>query len=218
MVQWKRLRQILTLDAWPAWLLTGGLCCAWLISYSTAKHLTDQVLYAGTFLQAIGLGAVALGIHDLQKAFGKPSLAAHMVNWLHNLKASLSKPVPVRGTLTAENMCVEVNIEGAALTSTSEATIEDRVKALEKALADLRKEHNEQVGEIRTNISRVEGLVSAESVDRKKGDVELLEKIEVVAVGGVRLEAIGVVWLFLGVLLTCIPRVIASFVPVQFSM
>jgi hypothetical protein len=209
----KKVINILTKEAWPFWLLIGGLCGSWGIAFLAASQLTEQVLYAGTFLQFIGLGTVAFGINDLRKSFGKPSLKARISTWVQHLLTAILEPTPVSGTIVAANMTGKATISGAALTETSGLSLDQRVDALEKALTAYKKEQAERLAEIRNNIGRVEAQVENEGNARKESDNRLLEKIEDVAVGGIRMEAIGLVWLVLGMLGTSIPKVIAGIMP-----
>lgn len=219
MVQWKRLGQVLTKEAWPVWVLIGGFFVAWVISYLAACCLTDQIMYAGTLLQLSGLGTVAFGIADLRKSFRKPTVKERLLTWIEKVRRAMGKPVSVNATVGGMGFCVSGGFSHMVDTAASgSVSLEDRVEAIEGALRAFLKEHEEQVLEVRNNISRVEGLVNVEGTNREKGDADLLEKIEEIAVGGIRLEAIGLAWLVLGMLGTSIPKVLASCVPATLIM
>lgn len=218
MVHWSRLGQVLTKEAWPFWMFAGGSLCAWGISYVAASHLTDQVLYGGTVLQLCGLATVAHGIRQLQEMFEKPTLGNRLGAWFQNLKNAVI-PKKQNGRFDVPGIVMTATVGNGQLVGVMAGLkIEERVDALEKALADMRKEQEMKFQDLDGSVMRVEGLVLEEGNDRHKGDVELFKKIEEVTVGGIRLEMIGFVWLLLGMLATSIPKVIANWVPNGFVL
>jgi len=213
MIHWHRLGQVLTKEAWPFWLFAGGSSCAWGLSYAAASNMTDQLLYAGTVLQLCGLATVAHGIRELRKMFKKPTVGSRIIGWFQNLKNAVI-PNKQSGRFDMPSMVVTATLGAIQVTgSIGGPKLEERVDALEKALADMRMEQEKKFQDLDGSVLRVEGLVHEEGNNRQKGDVELFQKIEEVTVGGIRLEVIGFTWLLLGMLATSIPKLITDFVP-----
>jgi hypothetical protein len=80
------------------------------------------------------------------------------------------------------------------------------VAKLEKSLNELRELHDKGICDLQGNLSRVELLVQEEGNKRQSGDSEISSRLKSVAVGGIHLEMVGLVWLLLGVLGTSIPK------------
>lgn len=213
MVQWKRLGEVLTKEARAAWLLSGGIFVAWAVSYATASHMADQVAFAGTVLQLLGLGTAALGIKALRKIFEKRSLKDCIWSWVLRLLETFRKPNQISGTLNADSVVCTSSMTGGVLTASGPLTLEMRVDALEKAIAAMRTDHDKHVEQVKSDISRVEGLVNVEATTREVSHKDLFKRLENVAVGGLGLEVIGLAWLVLGVLGTSIPKTIANHLP-----
>ncbi len=86
-----------------------------------------------------------------------------------------------------------------------DASLERRVGVLEDNFAAL----DGEVDQLRRGLDKTErdqtNRTDAERLEREKADAEMGRKIEEVAVGGLHLEAIGLTWLFAGVLLATVP-------------
>jgi len=217
MVQWKRLGYVLSIEAWPFWLLVIGTLFAWLISYRIASTCAEQILYGGTLLQLCGLLTVAYGIRELRKLFERPNMQAQLLAWVESLKRALGKPVSCTAVVGGGGVvCGGAGIAVAG--TTGGLTVNERVDALEKALAEMRKEQEMKLKDLDGSVSRVEGLIHVEGANRQKGDNALLQKLEDMAVGDLQLEVIGFVWLLLGMLGTSVPNEIAKLIPNLFIL
>lgn len=218
MIQWIKLGRAFTIEVWSIWLFGGGCSVAVAFSYFVATYRIDQIVYAGTLLQLLGLSTVACGIRELRKSFHKPSLKDQFAAWIEKVQRALGKPVSGKPFETRAGFAMSGTASIVAQNARGNLSPEERIDALEKALADFRSDHDQSTREIRADLSRVQELVQIEEGNRQKGHEQLLKKLEDVAVGGVRLEIVGLLWLLLGTLGTCIPKVISGLMPSVFIL
>jgi hypothetical protein len=189
---------------WPVWIALGGILGCWALSYCLASNLREQILYSGTCLQAFGLLTVAVGIRQLRRMFGKPSMYKNVYNWFQLVVSAFRKTASVHITGTGCFVAAGDALVASGSIS-SEMTLEMRVDILEKALNDLREQHAKCIKDLDDNLSRVESLIRDESNKRQLGDTDISKMLEEVAVGGIHLEIVGLVWLLLGMFGTSIP-------------
>lgn len=83
--------------------------------------------------------------------------------------------------------------------------LDPRVALLEENLKRLRKELDAKEKKFMENLNTVRGVLEEERRSRETEARRLSNQLEEFAVGGLHLEIIGLVWLFLGVLGTSIP-------------
>jgi len=208
MIRYKELGNVLK-DTWPVGLVFWGIAICWGVAYCLACSLSDQILYAGTLLQMFGLITVAIGISQLRRMFGKPSLFERITNWLQKLIGAFRKSVSIEIHNGMHGMVAGGSAIAGTL-CTSPETLETRVEKLEKALNVLKEQHGKMLRTLEDNLSRVESLVHDEGNKRQLGDADISKMLEEVAVGGIHLEVVGLVWLLLGMFGTSIPKELAK--------
>ena len=213
-VRWRTIEAVLR-DAWPTWLAISGLIFALTVAL-TAKWLlsatlTTAVRYSGTILQILGLSTVALGLRQMRRMFDRPSVGAAILRWLRRFAAAFTAPKPL------SLKCVEgidsMEAFGDArvvLGPRPVAALDERVSILEENLKLLRNELDTKVQGVRRELGTLKESIERESQERRVADEKTARKIEEVAIGGLHLEVVGLVWLLLGVTAASIPDVIAA--------
>ena len=88
--------------------------------------------------------------------------------------------------------------------------LDPRVALLEENLKRLRNELDAKEKKLMENLNTVRGVLEEERAVKGNRSSRLSNQLEEFAVGGLHLEIIGLVWLFLGVLGTSIPDEIAA--------
>ncbi len=181
------------------------------IGYLTATSLGDGVRYAGTMLQLLGLLAVAYGLHQMRRRFGRPTLVAIIRDWVARLARAFRRPEPVtlRGSAIASAATVSAELRVRRGVPPG-ASIEQRVAALQENFDLLQSELDSKLLEVKKRLAELDQSVRQEERERSIGDSKTLKQLEEVAVGGLKLEAVGVIWLALGVLGTSIPVELAA--------
>ena len=63
---WPELRK-----TWPVFIFAGGLLLALAVGRSLGTSKVNQIFYAGTALQILGILLVAWGVREVRKDFGR---------------------------------------------------------------------------------------------------------------------------------------------------
>jgi len=212
-IRWRTLTAVLR-DAWYMWLCIGVLLFAFIVGFTAHRllsvTLTDAVRYSGTVLQILGLSTVALGLRQMRRMFDRPSVGAAILRWLRRFAAAFTGP---------KSISAQASLVGVA-TMTGElrvirgvgpgATLDQRVSILEENLKLLRDELDTRLQGVRQELGTVKESIERERQERRVADEKTARKIEEVAIGGLHLEVVGLIWLFLGVMAASIPDVIAA--------
>jgi hypothetical protein len=202
-----------TAAAWPVWLFVIGTLIAIGLGAALASSTADSVRYAGTILQGLGLATVAVGLGEMRRLFGRRSLIQSALRWLRDLRAIVSHPtiLNLHGVASGDMAVLRGDLS-LRIGAPPNATIDQRVAALEADLANYRKEVEGRIAGINRKIDAVVQSVHDEASQRRAAIDATQSKIESVAVGGLHLESMGLGWLLMGVVFTSIPSEIASLV------
>jgi hypothetical protein len=185
-------------------LLLAGLV-ALLASTTEARVRT-----AGGFLQVAGLLTVAVGISTVRRDFGLPGTLSEIFTevWdclratgLHlwrtfghrspKVLVAGTVSITARGNLRAHG---KGRLGPNASTDQRLTTLENKVDRLEDAAWKLREDLEQEV-------ERRQQAITTEGKIREDAGRALQERLSKVAVGGIRLQTVGLVWLFVGILL-----------------
>jgi hypothetical protein len=158
-------------------------------------------------LQLCGIGTVAWGNRKTRKLFGEKSYPARFREWRARRTASRA--------LTGAAMMAEIGDMSSAeaylsQTAGPDATVERRITVLEANLDDLRQRHDKTRRELQEESRTRKAAVDAERQTREHGDEDVRAVIREAAAGGLDLSAMGVLWLFAGVILGTASQEIVS--------
>lgn len=197
-------------DGWPIGLFLVGCLVAWLVAVPFGESLQEKLQWSGWALQIFGLWTVAKGIRDTRKQFGRPSARDWLITWLKRIPKALSKPTDVSGTGTTAEASAVARGPSSRLGVRPDASVEEKLEALEKRLDNLEENVNEVRSEMRKKVSQLKKDLSKERRERAKEASKLKRQLEDLSVGGLTLEAVGVAWLLLGITLSSLPGEVAS--------
>lgn len=167
---------------------------------SFAVHTEPAIRLAGLCLQLLGIAAAALGIRDTRRMFGKPSFLQLLRNWAASWPRFRPKVqhASASGTVSV----------GASASATiwhgvmSDATLEQRVDALEANLKSVEGRLRSTEGTVSANERAFTSKLQQESHERGTQVAELHRKVEAASTDGLRLAAAGAFWLAIGVVLS----------------
>ncbi|WP_319522362.1 hypothetical protein [uncultured Desulfosarcina sp.] len=164
----------------------------------------------GLVLQILGIGTVAYGIHDTRKMFGHPSFLSLTKDWLKRFPKFGGHVRMFASNIQATSMVG--NVRGYVWMNAKDDSNEERIKAIEINLESVNKrlcESQNQIGQCEREIEQ--GIKKEQDV-RTKADRDILDKIEAIETGGLHISAMGVVWLFVGVIMSSIPAELSKLI------
>lgn len=197
-------------DAWPAWLLIGGGLVAFTPGWLFSTPLSTAVRYAGTTLEIFGLATVAIGLGQMRRLFDRPSLHARIFGWFGRFAAAFKSPKPIFAQASVAGAGTAVGKPRVSSRAPLGTSLEKRVTLLEENLDRLQAELDTKVHEMHGELGTMRQDIQRESEARKAADEDTTRKIREVAVGGLHLEEVGLVWLLFGVLGASLPDEIAG--------
>jgi hypothetical protein len=117
-----------------------------------------------------------------------------------------------RYTLTAESGKFEITLGSPQLSVSlgADATIEERLSALEEKYKQLNQELIVAREELESEARRLDEVLKEEHRARDEADAEIQEQLEAFSVGGLYLESMGLVWLLLGITFATLPAEMAA--------
>lgn len=163
----------------------------------------------GLVLQLLGLSTVVYGIRETRKLFGRPSLlqllrekASRFPRWRRDA---------VVGTFTG---AVTATMGSASAygwhTSDPAAPIEARLNALTRNVERMNERLIQMQKDSDSELRKHSESLRRERQFREEGDEHLHKRLEVAETGGLHISLIGVIWIFLGLVLSTVSPEIAQ--------
>ncbi len=155
---------------------------------------------SGMFLELIGLLTVALGLRDTRKLFKHPSFAERAIKWFTNFPKFKNNIHIVVGSAS-------LNMRGGAVSahvtvnSNKDITIEERLSLLEDKINTLNETQSAIASKVDDNYKKHNQDLEKEQDNRELGDNENKDLIQNASANGIVLEAIGIFWLSIGIIL-----------------
>lgn len=187
-------------EAWPLWFGVAGLIAPVMLSVTLIQEREAAFRVSGTVLQALGLSTVAIGLGKVRRLFDRPPIGTRIAAWFRHLLAAF-RPA---GTITG-------HLEGAIETSSAlsarltlgvppGAPLHRRITVLERNLEALRKEFDSSTRSLEKAISELRNLTQT-GLDKQQTATSTVDlRLAEFAVGGIQLEAMGLLWLLAGVI------------------
>ncbi len=168
-----------------------------------------RIRYLGLFLQIVGLVIVAQGLLNIWSKFDRPGLWATIKEgWARGPWHVRTRYVELAGTSNSMS-------SGAGYITTGvrpDASPEERLAALEENVNQLHKDFANLAGRFDTEGAKLHEVIKQEQDQRESTDEDIKSTLEDLAVGGLHLEAVGLVYLIFGLILATIPGEIASWI------
>ena len=188
-------------------IMTVGLAVA------IPKPPVDTLRYAGLALQILGIATVMRGLRDRGQLFQKPTLFAQFRNWAGRIPRLNPKPIQL-----SVNMSSQANAS-ATLSAVvwrgnrKDDSVDARLDALFENIETLRQQLSEETARVLRETQLVRCSIESETQSRVKELTEIRSRLATLGAGGIHIEMVGVIWLFLGAMLATVPGELASFLP-----
>jgi hypothetical protein len=167
--------------------------------------------FCGFGFELLGILTVVSGLRDKQRLFNLPSFGENIRRWLDRRPrwgAKQYAPLEAKaGIYALSGMSAKLSVWRG---TPADAPIEARLAALEANLATLKTEQAESAKEFQEVARKTNEAIDAERRARESTVTALRVQLEGLGAGGLHIEMMGIVWLFLGVVLTTFPGEIAA--------
>jgi hypothetical protein len=200
----------------------GGVLLAVIPAALLCDVVDCALRYVTGILELCGLAGVASGLRELRMQFELPSVKSEVATDIRKLSKKLISRarqfLGLRADASATVTGVGISIGGGGSVTARgtvrlgpNSTLEERVAFLERRIENLQ-----------DGIWRAEDAISRETEERKQtdaseqvarsaDDARLARTVRSFAIGGIRLEIIGVLWLALGIAVsTWAPEITAA--------
>lgn len=204
-IRWSALGRVIA-EAKPTWMCVGGVLASWVIGWFFSTGCSAAIRYAGTFLQILGLLTLALGLYKMRQSFPRRS-----GGWFGRLVQAFRRPKPISLQASAASAVIAGARPRLRSGVGPGVSLEDRLGVLEGNLKQLEGEMDAEIRDVKEQVAQAHDGLRREREERSVGDDRTTSQIKEVAIGGLHLEVVGLVWLILGVLGTSIPDETARF-------
>ena len=196
-------------EGWGPLLVAFGIVIA---ASSSTKVFDDGLRYAGLVLQILGVVTVAIGLRDRRLTFQKLGLPRLFLQWLARFPRYAAKPHVISaqgiGSGSAVGSAYVFGWHGVP----PNATVEDRLVVLQKNLDTVMQLALDAQKQAQEEAAKLHAELESERRERDKSDRALGAKLESVGAGNLHLEAAGVWWLIVGIILGTVPSEMAKLV------
>ena len=197
-------------SAWRVWSALAVVAAIGAVALLLAERTEDAIRYSGLVLQLLGAATVVAVLRDKRRVFDRPSLVDHLKNWLTARPRFRPRAQVIAvggvGSAFASGTATVTTWRGCA----ADAPVEERVAVLESNVATLRKELWADRKRTREDATKVTTALDQEVRSREAADTAIRQRVEAFGAGGFHIEATGLFWLIVGIVLGTIPAEIAQ--------
>jgi hypothetical protein len=204
-VRWRVLARWIA-EPWTFWLFLFALVVTWSLAFLVGHTPELRARIIGVILQLLGLVTVAIGLRKMRKLFGRPSLAAWLRDWLSRFLLNFRKPEPITITPAPASASGGVGEPTVRISASPSSTLEERISLLERDVDLLWTSLDRLQKGFTENLRKLSGRTTHDVLTLKRVDQQLQSQLEEVAVGGLRLEVLGLTWLLIGLVLATLPQ------------
>lgn len=195
--------------AWRVWGSVGVIVLSVAVASMLPGSLEAHIRYAGLFLQLLGVCTVVYLLSGKHHLFGRRGLWASTRQW------AAERP-RFRGSSTTLIVASagHAHISGEAkitkwFGTPPTATVEERLHALESNLQTVRADLAESRLRATKHLQKVEAAIQTERHERTDAVREVSTKLQKLGADGLHVEAVGLLWLIVGIVLATIPAEVA---------
>ena len=195
------------------------------------SHLSNVLRYAGFAFELAGLLLAAKGIGDVRREWTQlpgiwghtKALATRFVGALirkfwaawNRLAPRIGLPPHRKDVSVSGGVAVGIGVSGSATVlrapPPTAGTVEERLAWLEERLTQTRKSVDEMRDQFQLEADARKSGDDAERAAWSEAVARTRERLSDLAAGGLRLQTLGVVLLFIGLIFAAIPRELAQF-------
>jgi hypothetical protein len=180
-----------------------------LVSRALAKPWEFTLRTTGGLLQVVGVLSVAVGIRKLRRSFGLGPVSAEILGEFWAWLVEFGRRI---GRIFGRRRDVMVTATGNLQFSGSLSarlkigrgpnwSVEQRLESLERGFDQMQNFTYKLQDDFQKEIDLRKSAIAAERADREKYIAEIRLQVKELAVGGIQLQIVGILWLLCGVVL-----------------
>lgn len=170
----------------------------------------DRVRYSGLALQLLGIFTVVHGLSGRRRLFKRPSLMESIRIWYGRRPRwrREGQHITVSGTAS-------IGITGSAdlllwRGTPKDASLAEQVEVLRENIETLKAQQDKLTATLSETLHALEVALKSEKKVREGVTGDLAARMDALGAGGLHVEAVGLVWLTLGVILATVPTEVAA--------
>lgn len=170
----------------------------------------DRVRYSGLALQLLGIFTVVHGLSGRRRLFKRPSLMESIRIWYGRRPRCRreSQHITMSGTAS-------MSITGSAdlllwRGTPKDASLAEKVEAIRENIETLKAQQDKLTATLSEKSRALEYALKSERKFREEVTGDLAARMDALGAGGSHVEAAGLVWLTLGVILATVPTEVAA--------
>jgi uncharacterized protein YjeT (DUF2065 family) len=213
-------RYVVALGRWLGsfhriWLALAVPCGALALSALIPAKPDDQLRYCGLALQLLGVGTVIALLRDKSATFGRLGFLAYFRERFA-ARPRFRPPTTTISVSGVSSSSAVGNAHGFAWHGPAPAASPDeRITMLEHNVETLRKNLDWHSQQYRQADAQLQTELSAERQSRQASVAAVEQRLERFGASGLHIEAAGLFWLVLGIILATIPSEIAKLLGLQ---
>lgn len=172
-----------------------------------------RVRYTGLLLELLGVATVIAGLTDKSRLFDRPSLGSYIVSSVKEFPRWPGADVNVALTGVSLSASTGMVARLSAWSRAADDSLEKRVAALEKNIESLKADHSEAVQALRKADESLRNDLKREVAESRAAELDLRKKLEGLGADGLHIEALGVLWVVVGTILSTISSELAKLAP-----
>ena len=197
------------------WLALSVVAIIVLVSFLLPGKNEDSIRYSGLVLQLLGVATVVAVLRDKRRVFDRPSLLSHVKSWIAARPHFRQKPLVIAVTGVASGFAVGSASASSWRGCAANSPMDERVAVLESNVESLRNELSIERKRIGEEATKIATAIGEERSAREGADTAIRARVEAFGAGGLHIEATGLFWLILGIVLATIPAEIALLLPLS---
>jgi hypothetical protein len=210
-VRARKLSKHIFIEGQPGWYTLLGLISAWWVPlWLFTTNPEAHMRWTGMLLQIGGVGTVAWGLSKTRQLFGRQGIGESIIRWAAAIPEQFHCPKPVSASINMDMAGVSQSMTGPVRISAKMKSLEEKVSWLLDQVEKLENRMEDLSREGRQREKKLKGLIDEESSERESADENISQQIEEVAIGGLHLELMGLVWLVVGIVLSSFPVVLGG--------
>ena len=192
------------------WVALGVVAVAAALSALIPAKPEDQIRYCGLLLQLLGVGTVVALLADKTTTFGRLGPLAY----LRERISARPRFRPQSQTIALSGVAASTAIGSAHLSvwrnPAAGASVEDRLAAMEGNVEGLKQDLQWNAQQNRQVSDQLRTQMDTERATRQSSVTAVEQRLERFGAGGLHIEAAGLLWLVVGIVLATVPLEIAK--------